>query len=84
MYLLVAIPAIKHVNDVTADGPIAVVGVAGPGDSLAKIRGKPDRGRNRFHPSSTSGHRFIPRPSGAGNAAKRNAGGGNRPCLKMI
>ena len=27
--------AIKHVNDVTADGPIAVVGVAGPGDSLA-------------------------------------------------
>lgn len=22
--------AIKHVNDVTADGPIAVVGVAGP------------------------------------------------------
>ena len=27
--------AIKHINDVTADGPIAVVGVAGPGDSLA-------------------------------------------------
>ncbi len=27
--------AINHVNDVTADGPIAVVGVAGPGDSLA-------------------------------------------------
>ena len=27
--------AITHINDVTADGPIAVVGVAGPGDSLA-------------------------------------------------
>ena len=27
--------AIKHINEVTADGPIAVVGVAGPGDSLA-------------------------------------------------
>lgn len=27
--------AIKHVNDVVADGPISVVGVAGPGDSLA-------------------------------------------------
>ena len=27
--------AVKHINDVTADGPIAVVGVAGPGDSLA-------------------------------------------------
>ncbi len=27
--------AIKHMNDVTSDGPIAVVGVAGPGDSLA-------------------------------------------------
>ena len=27
--------AIAHVNDVTADGPISVVGVAGPGDSLA-------------------------------------------------
>jgi len=27
--------AIKHVEEVTKDGPIAVVGVAGPGDSLA-------------------------------------------------
>ena len=27
--------AINHVNNVTADGPISVVGVAGPGDSLA-------------------------------------------------
>ena len=27
--------AINHINDVTADGPISVVGVAGPGDSLA-------------------------------------------------
>ena len=27
--------AIDHINDVTADGPISVVGVAGPGDSLA-------------------------------------------------
>ena len=27
--------AIKHVEEVTAEGPIAVVGVAGPGDSLA-------------------------------------------------
>ena len=27
--------AIAHINDVTSDGPIAVVGVAGPGDSLA-------------------------------------------------
>ena len=27
--------AITHINDVTADGPISVVGVAGPGDSLA-------------------------------------------------
>ena len=27
--------AITHVNDVTAEGPISVVGVAGPGDSLA-------------------------------------------------
>lgn len=27
--------AINHVNEITEDGPIAVVGVAGPGDSLA-------------------------------------------------
>ena len=27
--------AIAHIDDVTADGPISVVGVAGPGDSLA-------------------------------------------------
>ena len=27
--------AISHVDDVTAEGPISVVGVAGPGDSLA-------------------------------------------------
>ncbi len=27
--------AIKHIEDVTAEGPISVVGVAGPGDSLA-------------------------------------------------
>lgn len=27
--------AIAHIEDVTADGPISVVGVAGPGDSLA-------------------------------------------------
>ena len=27
--------AITHIDNVTADGPISVVGVAGPGDSLA-------------------------------------------------
>ena len=27
--------ALTHINDVTSDGPISVVGVAGPGDSLA-------------------------------------------------
>lgn len=27
--------AISHIDDVTAEGPISVVGVAGPGDSLA-------------------------------------------------
>ena len=27
--------AINHINDITSEGPIAVVGVAGPGDSLA-------------------------------------------------
>ena len=27
--------AINHINEVTAEGPISVVGVAGPGDSLA-------------------------------------------------
>jgi nitrogen fixation protein NifB len=29
--------AIKHVEEVTKDGPIAVVGVAGPGDSLSNV-----------------------------------------------